>query len=57
VACWLHKGAHALLGLAMVAMAWPAVPGWLSLVALAPVGSGSSAWPPPGGGRPTSTTR
>jgi hypothetical protein len=38
VACWLHKGAHALLGLAMVAMAWPAVPGWLSLAALAPVG-------------------
>jgi hypothetical protein len=39
VARWLHNGAHALLGLAMVPMVWPAVPGWLSLAALAPVGA------------------
>jgi hypothetical protein len=33
----LNKSAHALLGLAMVLMVWPAVPGWVSLAALAPV--------------------
>jgi hypothetical protein len=33
---WPRAGAHALLGAAMVPMAWPAVPAWLSLAALAP---------------------
>jgi uncharacterized protein YqgC (DUF456 family) len=34
---WLHNGPHALVVLAMVAMVWPVVPGWLSLAVLAPV--------------------
>jgi hypothetical protein len=33
---WLSSAAHAVVGLAMVAMLWPAVPGWLSLAVLAP---------------------
>ncbi len=33
----LHRGAHALLGGAMVAMAWPAVPGRLTLAVSAVV--------------------
>jgi hypothetical protein len=33
---WLRTSAHALLGMAMVPMAWPAVPGWLRLAAVAP---------------------
>jgi hypothetical protein len=37
---WLHKGAHVLLGLAMVPMVWPVVPGWLSLAVAVPV----AAW-------------
>ncbi len=40
VAGRLRTGAHALLGAAMVAMAWPAVPGWMSWAALVP----AAAW-------------
>jgi hypothetical protein len=31
----LRAGAHALMGIAMLAMVWPAVPGWLCLAASA----------------------
>lgn len=34
---WLNNSAHALLGLAMVPMVWPAVPGWVSVAAVVPV--------------------
>jgi hypothetical protein len=34
----LRAGAHALMGVAMVAMVWPAAPGWLCLVFGTPAG-------------------
>ncbi len=37
---WLSGAAHAAVGVAMVAMLWPAIPGWLSLTVLAP----TAAW-------------